>query len=60
MKNGKSPEDNIDSEFYRYAPEEFKLRFLQFLNNIYTENCIRMNGEMPLCSQYFRKVTEET
>jgi hypothetical protein len=48
MKNGKSPgEGNINSEFCRYAPEEFKLRFLQFFNNIYTENCIQMNGEIP-------------
>jgi hypothetical protein len=25
---------------YKYAPEEFKLRLLKFLNNIYTENRI--------------------
>ena len=40
-KNGKTPgQDNINSELYKYAPEEFKLRLLQFLNNIYRENCI--------------------
>jgi hypothetical protein len=40
-KNGKSPgEDNINSQLYKYAPEEFKLRLLKFLNNVYTENCI--------------------
>jgi len=38
-KNGKSPgQDNINSEIYNYAPEEFKLKILQFLNNIYREN----------------------
>jgi len=40
-KNGKTPgQDNIKSELYKYAPEEFKLRLLQFLNNIYRENYI--------------------
>jgi hypothetical protein len=30
-KNGKTPEqDNINSELYKYAPEKFKLRILQF------------------------------
>jgi hypothetical protein len=37
MKNGKSSgEDSINSELEKYTPEEFKLRLLQFLNNIYT------------------------
>ena len=40
-KNGKtSGQDNINSELYKYAPEEFKLRLLQFLNNIHRENRI--------------------
>jgi len=40
-KNGEtSGQDNINSELYQYAPEEFKLRLLQFLNNIYKENRI--------------------
>ena len=31
-KNGKTPgQDNINSELYKYAPEGFKLRLLQFL-----------------------------
>jgi hypothetical protein len=39
-KNGKSSgDDNINSELYKYGPEEFKQRLLKFLNNIYTENC---------------------
>jgi len=37
-KNGKTPgQGNINSELYKYAPEEFKLRLLQFLNNLYRE-----------------------
>jgi hypothetical protein len=49
-KNGKSPgEDNINSELYKYTPEEFKLRLLKFLNNIYTQKTVsQMNGEMQL------------
>jgi len=40
-KNGKGPgKDNINSELCKYAPAEFKLRLLQFLNNIYRENHI--------------------
>jgi len=41
-KNGKtSGQDNINSELYKYAPEELKLRLLQLLKNIYRENCIQ-------------------
>jgi hypothetical protein len=39
-KNGKNSEDNINSELYKYAPEDFELRLLKFLNSKYTENCI--------------------
>jgi hypothetical protein len=35
-KKGKSPgEDNINADLEKYAPKEFKLRLLQFLNTIY-------------------------
>jgi len=48
-KNGKTPgQDNINSELYKYAPEEFKLRLLKFLNNMYRENLFQMNREMLL------------
>ena len=40
-KNGKTQgQRNINSELYKYAPEEFKLRLLRFLNNIHRENHI--------------------
>ena len=39
-KNGKSPEeDNISSELYTYATEQFKMRLLQFLHKTSTKNC---------------------
>jgi hypothetical protein len=40
-KNSKSPrEDNINLELHTYAPEQFKMRLLQFLNNTSTKkNC---------------------
>jgi hypothetical protein len=40
-KNGKSPREySIISELLMYAPDEFKIRLLQFLKNICTKNCI--------------------
>jgi hypothetical protein len=54
--NGKSPrEDNNNSELYKYAAEEFKLRLLKFLNEIYTENCTQMNGEIPIFNKGDRR-----
>jgi len=40
--------DNINTEQHKYAPEEFKLRLLQFLNNVYRKIPSQMNREMPL------------
>jgi len=40
--------DNINRELYKFAPDEFKLRLLQFLNNVYTKIASQMNKEMPL------------
>jgi len=40
-KNGKTPsQDKINSELYKYTPEEFKKTLLKFLNNINRENRI--------------------
>jgi len=55
-KNGKTPaQDNINSELYKYAPEEFKLRLLKFLNNIYRENCIPNEWRNAVMTPIFKK-----
>jgi len=55
-KNGKTPgQDNINSELYKYAPEEFKLRLLKFLNNIYRENCIPNEWRNAVITPIFKK-----
>ena len=44
MQNGTSPgECNINSELYRSLPEEFKLRLLPFLSNMYTKDCVSLH-----------------
>ena len=54
--NGKTPGlDNINSELYKYAPEEFKLRLLQFLNNVYRENCIPVEWRNAVITPIFKK-----
>jgi len=53
---GKTPgPDNINSELYKYAPEEFKLRLLQFLNNVYRENCIPAEWRNAVITPIFKK-----
>jgi hypothetical protein len=55
-KNGKAPgQDKINSELYEYAPVEFKLRLLQFLNNIYRENCIPNEWRNAVITPIFKK-----
>ena len=55
-KNGKAPgQDNINSELYKYAPIEFKLRLLQFLNNIYGENHIPNECRNAVITPIFKK-----
>ena len=55
-KNGKITEkDNINSELYKYAPEEFKLRLLQLLNNICRENRIPNECRNAVITPVFKK-----
>jgi len=55
-KNGKAPgQDNINSELYKYAPEEFQLRLLQFWNNIYRENRIPNEWRNAVITPIFKK-----
>ena len=55
-KNGKTPgQNNINSELYKYAPEEFKLRLLQFLNNIYREIRIPNEWRNAVITPIFKK-----
>jgi len=55
-KNGKAPgQDNINSELYKYAPVEFKLRLIQFLNNIYRENSIPNEWRNAVINPIFKK-----
>jgi len=55
-KNGKTAgQDNINSELYKCAPEEFKLRLLQFLNNIYRENRIPDEWRDAVITPIFKK-----
>ena len=48
-------EDNSNSQLCKYTPEEFKLRLLQFLNNIYTKNCIPNEWRNPVVIPVFKK-----
>ena len=54
--NDKAPrQDNINWELYKYAPEEFQLRLLQFLNNIYKENRIQNEWRNAVITPIFKK-----
>jgi len=56
LKNGKTPgQGNINSELYKYAPHEFKLRLLKFLNNIYRDNCIPNEWRNAVIIPIFKK-----
>ena len=55
-KNGTTPgQGNINSERYKYAPEEFKLTLLHFLNNIYRENRIPNERRNSVIIPIFKK-----
>jgi hypothetical protein len=60
-KNGKTRgQDNIKSELYKYAPDEFNLRLLQFLNNIYRENRIQNELRNAIITPLFKKGNPKT
>jgi hypothetical protein len=40
---------------YKYTPEEFKMRLLQFLNNTYTKNCTQNEWRKALLIPVFKK-----
>jgi hypothetical protein len=55
-KYGKTPgQDNINSELYKYAPKEFKLRLLNFLNKIYRQNWIPDEWRNAVITPIFKK-----
>jgi len=55
-KNCKTPgQDIINSELHNYAPEEFKLKLLQFLNYIYRENRIPNEWRNAVITPIFKK-----
>jgi negative regulator of genetic competence, sporulation and motility len=57
-KGGKTPgQDNINSELYKYAAEEFKLRLLHLLNNMYRENRIPNKWRNAVITAVFKKIT---
>jgi hypothetical protein len=39
-----------------FVPEEFKLRLLQFLNNIYTRNCVSDEWRNDVVIQVFKNI----
>jgi hypothetical protein len=56
----KSPgEGNINSELYKYKPQEFKQRLLQFLNNIYSKSTTLNEWRKATAIPIFEKVTNE-
>ena len=44
-----------NSELYQYAPEEFKLRLLPFLNDIYRDNCLPNEWRNAVINPIFKK-----
>jgi hypothetical protein len=55
-KNVNNPgQDNINSELYKYTPEGFTIRVLQFLNNIYRDNRIPDEWRNAVITPIFKK-----
>jgi hypothetical protein len=58
-KNGTTPgQDNINSELYKCTTQEFKLRLIQFFNNIYRESRIPNEWRNAVITPIFKKVIE--
>jgi hypothetical protein len=56
LKNEKSPgEDNVSSELYKYASVNFKLRLVNFLNNIYSNGTIPREWNNAMVVPIFKK-----
>jgi hypothetical protein len=54
-RNGKVPEDNLNSELYKYASQEFKLKLLKFLNEIYITGEMRQEWRNAIVIPIFKK-----
>jgi hypothetical protein len=56
LKNGKAPGDNnVSSEFYKYVSVNFKLRLVNFLNNIYANGTIPRRWNNATAVPIFKK-----
>jgi hypothetical protein len=56
LKNGKAPgEDDVSCELYKYASVNFKLRLVNFLNNIYTNGTIPREWNNAIVVPIFKK-----
>jgi hypothetical protein len=60
LKNGKAPgEDDVSSELYKYASVNFKLRLVNFLNNIYANGTIPREWNNAIVVPIFKKDDKE-
>jgi hypothetical protein len=55
-KKWQSPGEDNSNSVMQVPPEEFILRLLQCLNNIYTKNCIANEGKNAVVILVFKKV----
>jgi hypothetical protein len=58
-KHSKTPaQDNINSELYKYATKEFKLRIVKFLNCVYRRNRITGKWRNAVIKEGNTKISE--